>query len=631
MPETPETPDAAQDSPPAKTPFLEPDQLSGLTLGQLRQIVADVDTEDAWLREHGDRNLEIVTRLRELRVYRNQVAELVNTIAAPIPDPVPVAEPVAETAPPEPVAAAPEPPAAETAPPEPPAAPAPPESAPVTEEKASELISAELDTVGPPVAPGTGVVPTQTEVETVAPDAVFTPGKNEPIFASLGLPQDAPDTGDGSIPATQATTLDTVSRRLERFLAEPAGFQRSSAGGGGGQWLDLPMFRKDRMAATGLTSLGRLTNDPARNDAVMAAYKADGRLAAIMANLCGIPQIVDGDGVCVRADRPVAELFAENSVPIGRGQFQWYKAWGIGDLDGTAATIWRECEQATVDPLDPGTWKPHATLPACDDTCTAKAYWLTGGLQFDTCDEMSRPERIEDASALIDAEIARQGDSQLLRIMDFYSRLRTYDGVTSGLGALPELVRSMSALMQRAGINREIAGRFVAVVDESLATTIGVDMALAGENQGLANQAITDAFAAVGITRWIQTPDWGCEGPLVPDYVDAAPDDCELDPCLLPVCGVSDFGTGPPVEALSNRHTIRVVNPDDFRYGTSLVVDYAVRRSPELLDRNQALWRGETSEVLFKRGSCSPSFRLDATLCSNGGRSDRVNAPSCAV
>jgi hypothetical protein len=172
---------------------------------------------------------------------------------------------------------------------------------------------------------------------------------------------------------------------------------------------------------------------------------------------------------------------------------------------------------------------------------------------------------------------------------------------------------------------------YTAIVPEDILSTIALDMYLAGENGGQAEALVRSMFSAMGVSNMVVTPDWGCEGQLLPDFADEVVEPCG-DTCADPlVCTDFAFGAGTPVEKVATKARIRLVDTSNYRYGQTGIVDYALRRSPELMQQNCAIWQGETAEVLVK--TCERrDFVLDITgLCPTGQRVERKGAIDCAV
>lgn len=497
----------------------------------------------------------------------------------------------------------------------------PEEQAALEQQNADEAMAAGLAGNGP--AAGTG---TQHQTDTGTPLEVIDGHLGRQMFAANGSARSM--VGEGGMEAGLAentTNMSTVGARLRGHLDTAATVQGEDV-----QYL----FRTNANAGKTIDRMGM----QAELNAELVA-KAGRDPEAMMAALCGIPQLVEGRGVCCDNDRPVAASFAGQAIDVGTGKFQWYKNWSAADLEGTMAQVWRECEQAKVDPADKATWKPCATLPGCEDTCSAKAWWLTGCVKISIEDEMSRADRVQDAYSLVDCQLAEIADSHLLRILDFYSRGRLFDAAALGtLGSAAAFPIAMAGIVQRLASIRQYGGgaMWTAYVSQALGKNLALDMHLAGEDGSMAQTKIDNLFALCGVTDVVYTKDFGCEGALVPDFDDNPKPGGEDASCALDVCDFTDdcteapFGAGAPVETVTKKFRIRLVQKQDFRFGQTNVFDYSLRRSPELMAQNCAEYRGETAEILFKTGSCAPSFYIDIdNLCPTGDRVDRLAVVPC--
>jgi len=110
-------------------------------------------------------------------------------------------------------------------------------------------------------------------------------------------------------------------------------------------------------------------------------------------------------------DRPL--LSAMRRVPI-KTTIKHYRSAGLSSTS-SGATVWTVTNQQSLDPADGGTtWKPVSVLTGDNTEVTVTPYAVWGGLEFDTFQEMSAPERVDEAKKLLGANLARAAEKQML-------------------------------------------------------------------------------------------------------------------------------------------------------------------------------------------------------------------------
>lgn len=110
------------------------------------------------------------------------------------------------------------------------------------------------------------------------------------------------------------------------------------------------------------------------------------------------------------ADRPL--LAAMRRVPI-KTTIKHYRSAGLSSMS-TGARIWTVTDQQSLDPDIGSTWKPVSVLTGNNSEITVTPYAVWGGLEFDVFQEMSAPERVEEAKKLLGANLSRAAEKQML-------------------------------------------------------------------------------------------------------------------------------------------------------------------------------------------------------------------------
>jgi len=628
-----------------------------LTVDQLtdKRNAAVAEAND--LMENGDRTVNTRQRHAALVQYANALGQSIVDAEAPVPVLLDITpEPEAE---PEPAAAVVEPDVEPDNPLD--VAPDTPESIDDTPAPADPTAEPILAGVTPPALPG-DLAPAANEVEVITPDSVLqaqTPGsvhQGFPLFAAV-----VPD-GGSSIEVDDEQSYLGARTSYANMAKRGRALLRTASGVASEQTVTLgvidrlgsPETASPMMASlsnedrTVLSAVQRLSNDPIRNTAILYNAAAQfGGIEPLMAAMCCLrPQWMnDAADICLDASQPLEGMFG--TVAIGNGCISWLPPWGFQsllDAQGMPAEeflrTWTVCDQEGVDPADSSTWKGnHLTLPEECEACTVEPYFTTGALRVSVMDELDE-DRMRKGMAIVDAMMAVDGQRRMLRFIDSVVSPRTIDLGVTGLGAAKAMAPAMTSTFQRASANRNGAmwGNRTAIVPEHLAWVFALDRHMASEigdqgmtEAGIAGQ-ISDMFRPMGINNVIVTPDFGAEDAPDLSYLDEAIDSCNGPKCAdgSTEPAAPAFASGPAPEPIVNEGRIRIIDPSNYRRGRQEIYPYQIRRSPELMEQNAALMRGEHYETMFKMGDCSRDWFFDVlNACPTGARADLVASPSC--
>ena len=577
-----------------------------LTLPQIRTRLSDAEAELAHLADPntGDRSLAASRRVRDLREFvltaRAAVTEIEGTeFGVPDPEPAPAEDAPAPAE--EPPA---EPAAVETAPP----APAAQEPAPAVDADA-EVADALAETGADVIAVGSGAV----EVLDPQDDRV-------PMFATIGA---GTDPGDASL--NGATSFGSVADRLRNLTGGQ--IQRLGAGERMGLW------RTDRLAGADLPRLG---DDVDVNTSLILDDLPEPIAAAAGLSICGEPIEIQVQGCPIDTTTPFLDSIAGRNIPADNCQVKWRRPLSLSRI-GASPQIWTPCDQELVDPNDSSTWKPlGGEVPACEDFCYAEPFDTVLGMIVTMNDQLCRPERVEEASNLIEVMHAVLLEQSAMNIFDANVGADghfAFDASSTNLGAFPSFVYAIHAVLARTGLTRTAPRQnWTMALDPAILATLGMDMWLAQENGAQAMQMLADAMAAVGINNIVTLKEDGaCEGVLTQGYNEPsvicdlkACDIAELADPAAPAYSCVPFGGGHEIPAMPSRSRIRLFNPNNWVHGNRFIVDYAIRTDASLARRNQAELFGERRDLLFRANGCeSHEMVIDIdNLCATGARVD---------
>lgn len=479
------------------------------------------------------------------------------------------------------------------------------------------------------IAEGVGVqkehVPAD-EVEVLDPDALIG---NAPVFAT------GPDGQGGRVTAEQINMSQVVAKAKNAS----AGWSHMSPAD------RVDLFRVNR-APRGLAEEFYAGGAGADNQALI--YRRGQLPNSVQAEaisglgICGDPVKVQVGDCPLDNTTPFLDALVGNVAPARACKIEVELPLGYQDID-PGPDFWTICQQDAVDPKDPDTWKPiAAVLPECPEKCYFEPNLLSMGLKVTTLQELCQPQAIDRATRIIDCLLAVRLETFAMTRFDTSvgaSHHFPFDASVLGVGAKTALELALCHLTAGFGTDRKAGlapGGLWAAMHPSIFNTIKADMLLAGEQSGSAEAAVADMFRAAGISRVILTKDWGtCEGEmfgsLPPNEVD-----CDLKNCDVPDLAANcvPFGGGEGVlPGLPDKARIRVFNPNSWFGGSDFLIDFALRKSPEMMRQNMGEMFGEMIMHLFKASNCG-AFEavLDISgLCATGQRVRAMAEVPCPV
>lgn len=642
-----------------------------LTLNELKGLRDSAKKLRDELRAQPARTTEIAKQVRELAAYIAQADDAIAEIEATDFDDVP--EPVT----PEPEAPAPAPvvtpepaPAVADADPEPEAET--PEPAPEVEpangltrddleaalaEQAAKfdadkeaMVAQIREELSSPTAvddltTGEGV-PEESEASTPNPEVEVLPQPGElvggaPIFAT---------SGSGwldNVVVEDRTSLADVADRMRNLnrMAHmiPAGMPHR-----------VNLFRADRL--DNRDSVPMLGEDPDANSEILfrtapAARGGDSIAAAADLSICGDPVEINVQGCVLDDSTPFMDALAGNSVAAQNCIVRWRKPLSVEDI-GVGPQLWTACDQADVDPSDRSTWKPlTASLPPCEDYCTAEPFDIIMGLELTMNDQLCRPERVEEMNRWISVYASILKEQIAFSLFDMQvgpDHHFAYDASATAvagddatetdarpqLGAVPSLVGAVHALASRSGINRHSnAQEWWVALHPAVLHSLAYDAMLAGEpgptGASMAEKAswLQSLLAPAGVTNVVLTKEYGpCEGQLYGGYSNNQHlcniENCDIVTYTNTGTGCTGFAGGNPLPELVTDTRLRFFQPSNWYHGSNFLVDYGLLTSAELVRMNRAEYFGEERHLMFKISDCeSLEFVLDIeNLCPNGQR-----------
>ena len=601
----------------------------------------------------GDKSLKVSSRVRELSEYVTDLgkakASIESTVFEVPEDPAPVAPVAVEEDETE------EAPAEDAAPVEtptdPPADAAVTEPAPVAETEtdggeavltdANAIIAAALadPAIAEAVAAGVGVTETipESEVEVLDPENSIG---GAPVFASAPDGQGGRVTGDRiNMPFVTSTV-----RNADAGWAHMNPAQR------------VDLFRVNR-APQGIDEQHYVGGQGADNQELI--YRRDNLPQSVQAaavsglGICGDPVKVQVADCPLDNSTPFLDALVGNVAPARACKIEVELPLGYQDID-PGPDFWTICQQdgvddgngnivGGVDPNDRSTWKPiAAVLPECPDKCVFEPNLITMGLEVTTLQELCQPQAIDRATRIIDCLLAVRLETFAMTRFDTAigaDHHFPFDATETTLGAKAALELALCHLTAGFSTDRKAGvapGGLWAAMHPSIINTIKADMLLAGEQASQVNSAVSDMFAAAGISRIVFTKDWGtCEGEmfgsLAPNDVDCSIGNCDV-PDLAANCVPFGAGTG-VLPGLPDKSRIRVFNPNSWFGGSDFLIDFALRKSPEMLRQNRGEMFGELIMHLFKASNCGDfEATLDVSgLCATGQRVRSMAEVPCPV
>lgn len=599
-----------------------------LTVTQISSRLEAARTEMQDLIDNGDKNLKTSSRVRELSAYVTGLGEAKAEIESTVfevpeePKPAKAEEPEEEPVPEETE----EPEQTPAAAPEEPSAKEPTIEEPADDggeaavADADAIIKAALadPEIAKAVAEGVGVthVP-ESEVEVVDPYASVG---GAPIFATAS-------DGSGSLrrQTTEAINMPIV---VDKMNNANAGWHHLSPA----ERVDL--FRINR-GPQNIAEEHYVGGKDADNQALI--YQRDTLPDHIAAEavsglgICGDPVKVQVADCPLDNTTPFLDALVGNVAPARACNIEVELPLGYQDID-PGPDFWTICQQKGVDPKDCDTWKPlAAVLPQCREKCYFEPSLITMGLEVTTLQELCQPDAIDRATRIIDCLLAVRLETFAMTRFDTSvgaSHTFNFDASATMLGAKAALELGLCHLTAGFGTDRKaglVPGGLWASMHPSILNTIKADCILAGEQASSVDAAVADMFRAAGISRVILTKDWGtCEGEmfgsLPPNEINCTLENCDV-PDLVDQCIPFGGGTG-VLPGLPDKARIRVFNPNSWFGGSDFLIDFALRKSPEMMRQNRGEYFGEMIMHLFKASNCG-SFEaiLDITgLCATGQR-----------
>lgn len=314
------------------------------------------------------------------------------------------------------------------------------------------------------------------------------------------------------------------------------------------------------------------------------------------AGFCGMPQYLTAVPNSGTAERPLTGGGALREYPIDGTIIKHYRRSGLASVAG-AARIWLDSDQKLVDPASAGTWKPTVDL-ACNGTeISVTPYMVWAGAQFDTFQELARPDRVSELQTNVLRLASRVAEKQA---WDTIITLGGTIGTTiapvapqmSDLAGLREVIVS---IMAHCGYdNRDPQdGGWGAIFPYGFAQSIAVALG----NRADDPQSITNAKAE--IDGMLSDISFGKGVYMLDD-----PTGYPARPSL-PAPGASVAASTLPTLG-TNVWTITLYDRNSVFHGKRGVFNAGVERGPQLTLQNRALFRVEDMECVGRDGENAP-------------------------
>lgn len=606
-------------------PAIIPESMDDLSEEKLAELIAAVKAEIAWILEHGDKTVANMRRLRELRSTENSAVEALNEISAPVADPAEIIDRT-PTAGPDDEPAEPEQPEPEPTDESSPADASDlgveiPDSVPadLVDQITERVIASLAASTDGPEAGESGSSPEPAPEETPAPESR--------MMASL---DGARIGGVDNITANPTTTWESISTKMRAASSTIAGWGATD---------DMHIMSIDHLHGLreqiGGAVLGK---DKEKNSALIGARGSNPYAAPMLAALCGQKERIDiGQECFIENTSPFYDSLGGTPIPANNCGIEWRKHLDPSVFED-GVFVWDACKQDALDCDDPATWKPYAELPKdCTDYCSAEPFYVGAGLRVTVDQEFCEPDKIEEATRVIQALRRRRLEQMAMFITDSASTLKTYAMDPAKGGIVPNLRIAITNLLIRDQVGDiRCPTTFTAYVPEHLRKLVALDMGLAGELAGQADAQIRDIFAQCGINNVVFHDTWGCEGQLVTPIAEEQPEICDIscsgetvlttDP--LP-CDALAFGSGTDIEAAPTQASIRLLDPNSFWKGEIGVEDWMLNKDTSNKRKNDGLYFGESRHILAPADN-RRRFRLDLdALCATGNRNDRTAVVAC--
>lgn len=300
------------------------------------------------------------------------------------------------------------------------------------------------------------------------------------------------------------------------------------------------------------------------------------------------------------------------SRPIGRLGFQFTPSLVLADLAGSSR-VWKETDQAAVDPTNSTTWKPIKDV-VCGSPTPARAEAVTYGIRYDDTTEMSSPERIANAMAALQAVRARTKEGNVLRKLDATLSAYTYESDFGAVAAFIDMVNSLVVTLPYA--NRLEEAGFTMIIPAPLVAAFGIDIAKKAN-------AETDVPSGDILNQLTQ-------GLLYVNSVVQALDPSDLgDEPGVPPNPVNPVGNAPiPVPEIDGTYRVRLFDPSGYIYGETGQINVGTLRDSQTVRQNKTIFFGEEYYILAKNGP-QPGAKIDVNICASGQRSGNLTAVGC--
>lgn len=286
----------------------------------------------------------------------------------------------------------------------------------------------------------------------------------------------------------------------------------------------------------------------------------------------------------------------------------------------TGVGVWTSTDQTAVDPADPDTWKPVASL-ACPDYTEVTAEELVAGWEADSWTEYSSPEARAELESRIRHLQARFRDGWLLRELGDRSHALTYDGPH---GAIPDLIAAVEySLFYATYGERLVDGDYTLVIPPDLMRLLVVDGARVGNPIAPARSEAeirADIEHATGV-RTVVARDLALDtdGTLPTSPYPA-----------IPAVGAAAAAIPTTWKDGTRKFRLYLADPTAFQPFTTGEATFGQQVTLDQARQNKrGLFMAEY--VGLMKPGIAPAFTIDFTATPNGGRAGFVTADAAAA
>ena len=551
--------------------------IASMTEEQLREHYAAL-TEHIDQMSQGPLTPALAHEINELRLERNAVSEVVNSLVTFTPvDDAPLA-PVAPTA-------------EETEAPEAAAT----EDTTTTTDKETAVSDESTPAADEAIAAAEAVI------EGAAPELAVAASAGRPT--APGVPADRPTVAyvaaAGQRAYQQGEELDwnSMARAFDSIRNLKPGTDGTQARA---VVASLPSFEDTPGLAVEMLTIDNTT---VQNDrliqASVDAWRAErnGEGTAHTAAICTPLDIIREIPTCGETDTRFTDLFPQR--PIGRLGFTYTRGSAIADVDDAITLIDIDTFEGALDEGDPETWKPCIPID-CATPTTVTAEELVTCVTVQDSTQMSSPERVQEFLHKVRVQRARRREQIQLTRWDATASGFNFSG-RNGVGAVPTFVEAVETMVpQLAYPERLDETDWEVVIEPGYLNKLTIDLHMVCNPVEMA-AARSDTLAMLRNLT-------GRRITVLRDFKGANPFQ------TAPAAGTED-----DLDYLPDTDRVRFVPASAYIYGSTGEEQTGWQVDPQLLRMNRKQMFSAEYFLLAKHG-CHPAAYIDITSYASGGR-----------